>query len=165
MHSSVSNDAMGPGDGDLQGVLVEYFQVCSMTKAEAIRITGGLSVTTKMPCYSYGLPDGLQCPTGGKLMLKKGTVCANSPLTKWGAADLAQHSVFRNATRCYIWPGSQPYRLRQRAAKCYAQRGQYRFRNVVEAQHRRLKMLQLPQLVDATVRLIEDILGTLYRTP
>ncbi len=42
---------------------------------------------------------------------------ASSPLTKWGAADSAQHSVFRNATRYCIWPGSQPYGLRQRAGR------------------------------------------------
>jgi len=47
-----------------------------MNIPEAIRITGGLTNTSKMPCYSYGIPAST-CNVGGKLRREvKNSVCA-----------------------------------------------------------------------------------------
>lgn len=46
----------------------------TITKTEAVKITGGLSKTSKMPGYSYGLPAS-SCKTGGKLCKIDGSVC------------------------------------------------------------------------------------------
>ena len=46
-----------------------------MTKQEAIKITGGLSHPSAMPCPSYGLPAA-RCSVGSKLALKEGTACS-----------------------------------------------------------------------------------------
>ena len=45
-----------------------------MLKKEAIKITGGLTKTTKMPCPSYSLP-AQACITGAKLRKIEGTPC------------------------------------------------------------------------------------------
>lgn len=42
---------------------------------EADRITGGLSITTKMPCPSWGIPAS-RCKIGSVLAQKEGTVCS-----------------------------------------------------------------------------------------
>ena len=47
-----------------------------MNKTQAKRITGGLSVTTAMPCPSYSLPAIDSCPTGAKLALVPGSICS-----------------------------------------------------------------------------------------
>lgn len=46
----------------------------SLTLKEAKEITGGLSVPSKMPGYSYGIP-AQACKTGSKLVGVKGSVC------------------------------------------------------------------------------------------
>ena len=45
-----------------------------MLKKEASTIVGGLSVPSKMPCYSINLP-ATECKTGAKLAQVRGTVC------------------------------------------------------------------------------------------
>ena len=43
-------------------------------KAHAVKLTGGLTTTTKMPCPSYSIP-AQACKTGSKLVSIKGSVC------------------------------------------------------------------------------------------
>ena len=45
-----------------------------MLKKEASKIVGGLSVPSKMPCYSINLP-ATECKTGAKLARVPGTTC------------------------------------------------------------------------------------------
>ena len=46
-----------------------------MNIPEATKITGGLTNTSKMPCYSYGIPAN-QCKVGTQLRRKENTVCS-----------------------------------------------------------------------------------------
>jgi len=49
--------------------------VIMMNKAEAVKITGGLTYTDKMPCSSYSIP-AQKCGVGTKLRGVKGSVCS-----------------------------------------------------------------------------------------
>ena len=51
-------------------------QPFGLTIAEASEICGGLSLTEKMPCASYGLP-ATACAMGARLAEREGSVCAN----------------------------------------------------------------------------------------
>jgi len=46
-----------------------------MNIPEAVKITGGLTNTSKMPCYSYGIPAD-KCNVGSYLRTKKNSVCS-----------------------------------------------------------------------------------------
>lgn len=64
-----------------------------MTKKEAERIAGSLSITSKMPGASYGIPASA-CKTGSKMAKIPGTVCnecyAFSRNYKWDVVKNAQ---------------------------------------------------------------------------
>lgn len=49
-------------------------QTTRLTTAQAKEVTGGLTITSKMPCPSYSLP-AQACQTGSKLVNIKGSVC------------------------------------------------------------------------------------------
>lgn len=46
------------------------------TIKEAIEIVGGLSIPSKLPCYSYSIP-AKRCKVGSKLRKIKGSICSN----------------------------------------------------------------------------------------
>jgi hypothetical protein len=79
---------------------------------------GGLSVTSKMPGPSYGIPASA-CITGAKLAKVAGSTCSG----------------------------------------CYAVRGNYGFKNVQSAQHRRMESITNPAWVRHMVRLINHYAG------
>lgn len=73
----------------------------SLTKAAAWRIVGGLSRTTKMPCWSWGLP-AKRCKVGGQLANKPGTVCHGCYALKgayaWSNVERAYERRFEHAS-------------------------------------------------------------------
>ena len=52
-----------------------YNKFCPMPIGDALKITGPLTSTTKMPCKSWGIPTKY-CKTGAKLRLVEGSVCS-----------------------------------------------------------------------------------------
>lgn len=54
---------------------MKIIPIVPMRKADADRIVGGLTQTSKMPCKSYSLPT-LACQTGFKLAQIAGSVCS-----------------------------------------------------------------------------------------
>lgn len=74
-----------------------------MKVAEAWKLVGGLSKTTKMPGWSYGLPAGASCPVGSRMMLVPGSVCSGCYALKgryrFDSVTTAQHRRLATLTR------------------------------------------------------------------
>jgi len=71
-----------------------------LNTTEATAIAGSLSKPSKMPGYGYGLPAGMACPVGSKLMNVKGSVCNKCYALKghYGYPNVKSAQAFRLST-------------------------------------------------------------------
>jgi len=110
----------------LKGYAVEYKQ--------AIAIVGSLSKPSKMPGYAIGIPAG-KAQWVEEYAAKDDTAI---PLPAYGCAIGAKLTSIKGST----------------CNKCYAMKGNYAFKNVKQAQYKRLKGIFHPQWVDAMVEVL-----------
>ena len=105
---------------------------------DARQITGGLSITSKMPCASYSLPASA-CGVGSRMR-------------DAGRAAIAARPSARPSQPKAIADGLQL----SPCTGCYARKGNYVRPNVANVLQRRLDSITDPRWVDAMVVLIAD---------
>lgn len=98
---------------------------------QALDTIGGLSDTSKMPCYSYSLPAGAACPTGSKLLHVPGSICERcyamrGYYTMWQVRDAMERRL-EIVQKLSIDPG-----IRNQWILCFAYVLNYRLDHVSE---------------------------------